>query len=194
MASIGAGTCFEGTNKICSGAYFYGEIGYGSYIGSNCNLSAKIGRFTSIAGNCMTISGRHAYTYPFATTCPMFFSTMRQNGETFVREQKFEELCYAVPEKKYATVIGNDCWIGEGVKIIAGTKIGDGAIVFAGAIVTKDVPAYAIVGGVPAKIVKYRYSEEDVLFLKKLKWWNWSVEDLKKRADLLCDIEKLRGM
>ncbi|MCR5183837.1 MAG: glycosyltransferase, partial [Opitutales bacterium] len=184
---LATGTFLEGNNRIYTGTHFYGELGFGSYVGPESSLSARVGRFTSIGPQCRVIAGRHAYTYPYATTCPMFFSTMRQNGASFVDEAKFEELRYAVPAKKYAVVIGSDCWLGSDVKLVAGTRIGDGAVVLAGAVVTKDIPAYAIAGGVPAKVIRYRYGEEDVAFLKNLKWWLWEPEILRSRASLLCD-------
>ena len=76
------------------------------------------------------------------------------------------------------TEIGNDVWIGDRVIIMSGVKIGDGAIVAAGAVVTKDVPPYAIVGGVPAKVIKYRFSESVIKRLLELQWWNYDLADL----------------
>ena len=177
---------FEGANKICPHTSFSGKLGYGSYIGPNCSISAIIGRFTSIAPYVRTNNGRHPYTYPYATTCPMFFSTRKQNGKTFARKNMFEE--FVNPP-----IIGNDCWVGENVFIAGGVKIGDGAVVLAGAIVTKDVPCFAIVGGVPARVINYRYDNDTILFLQNLKWWNMDVEWLTQNWELLCDIEKLHS-
>ena len=75
------------------------------------------------------------------------------------------------------TVIGNDVWIGVGATLIDGVKIGDGAIIAAGAVVTKDVPPYAIVGGVPAKIIRYRFNEATIKDLLELKWWDYDLAD-----------------
>ena len=72
------------------------------------------------------------------------------------------------------TVIGNDVWIGYEAVIMAGVTIGDGAIIGARAVVTKDVPAYAIVGGIPAKLIRKRYSDNTIEALLKTQWWNWS--------------------
>lgn len=160
-------------------------MGYGSYIGPNCEITANIGRFTSIAPFVRTNCGVHPYTYPYATTCPMFFSTQKQNGVTFADRMMFEEF-------KPPTTIGNDVWIGENVFFRGGLTIGDGAVVLAGAVVTKDVPPYAIVGGVPAKVIKYRYDEETIKFLLDFKWWNMDVAWLKEHWELLCDVEKLK--
>lgn len=81
------------------------------------------------------------------------------------------------------TVIGNDVWIGRNATIIAGCDIGNGAIVGAGAVVTKSVPDYAIVGGVPARIIKYRYTQEQIKKLNEIKWWDWPDEKIVKYYD-----------
>lgn len=181
---------FEGMNRIYSNTSFSGYMGMGTYISTNSNINAKIGRFTSIGPHVNTIEGVHPYTYPYASTAPIFFSTLRQNGYTFVNETKFKELRYAVDN--YSIIIGNDCWIGFGVSIISGITIGDGAVILAHAMVAKDVPPYAIVGGVPAKILKYRYDEETIKFLLDFRWWNKDIRWLERHCDLLCDIERLK--
>jgi acetyltransferase-like isoleucine patch superfamily enzyme len=183
---------FEGMNKIYENTVFSGKMGFGSYIGCNCYLGGKIGRFTSIAPFVHSNNGRHPITEPFATTCPAFFSLLKQNGNTFVSKQCYEELVFADKEKKYPVIIGNDCWIGEGVFIVGGITIGDGAVVLAHAVVTQNVPPYAVVGGIPAQILKYRYDEETIKFLLNLKWWNKNISWLKNNADLLCNMEKLK--
>lgn len=77
-------------------------------------------------------------------------------------------------------------------QVIGGTTIGNGAVILAHAVVTKDVPPYAIVGGVPARIIKYRYDEETIDFLLRIKWWNNSIDWFKQNWRLLTDIEKLK--
>ena len=178
---------FEGANKIYPHTSFKGTMGYGSYIGPHSEIEANIGRFTSIAPYVHANRGIHPYTYPYATTCPMFFSTQKQNGQTFADKMKFSEL-------KDMPVIGNDCWIGENVFLAGGVMVGDGAVVLAGAVVTKDVPPYAVVGGVPAKVMRYRYDEDTIRFLLDFKWWNKDRKWLRQHWELLCDIKKLKEL
>ena len=187
---------FEGCCQLHPYVKFCGRLGYGSYIGPYSKISAHIGRFTSIASYVCTVAGRHAYQAPFATTCPMFFSlnpNHSQSGSTFATEQLFEELKFAVPEKQLDVEIGNDVWIGEQAMIIGGVHIADGAVVLAGAVVTKNVPPYAIVGGVPAKIIRYRYDEETISFLLQAQWWNNTEDWFKENWKLLTDIDKLKA-
>lgn len=187
---------FEGCCQLHPYVKFCGHLGYGSYIGPYSKVSAKIGRFTSIASYVCTVAGRHAYQAPFATTCPMFFSlnpNHSQSGSNFATGQMFEELKFAVPEKQLDVEIGNDVWIGERAMLIGGVHIADGAVVLAGAVVTKDVPPYAIVGGVPAKIIRYRYDEETISFLLQAQWWNNTEDWFKENWKLLTDIDKLKA-
>lgn len=183
--NISLHSSFEGANKIHPHTKYRGKMGYGSYIGPYCEITANIGRFTSIAPYVKTNSGLHPYTYPYATTCPMFFSIRKQNGYTFADKMMFNEFAEA-PE------IGNDCWIGENVFIAGGIKISDGAVALAGSVITKDVPPYAIVGGVPAKVLKYRYDEETIKFLLDCQWWNLDIQWLKHNWELFTNIEMLK--
>lgn len=79
-------------------------------------------------------------------------------------------------------VIGNDVWIGYGVTIIGEVKIGDGVIIGAGAVVVNDIPPYAVAVGIPAKVVKYRFSENQIKELLKIKWWNWNMSDIERKG------------
>lgn len=178
---------FEGCNSLSQHCDYSGKMGYGSYIGANSKISANIGRFTSIGPNCHTTFGRHPYTYPYATTSPMFYSLIKQNGYTYAEKQLFEENIYADPKHKIAVNIGNDCWINSNVTIISGVNVGDGAVLLAGAVITKDVPPYAIVGGVPAKIIKYRYSEADIKLLLESRWWNKSLTWIQEHKAAFLD-------
>ncbi len=83
------------------------------------------------------------------------------------------------------TVIGNDVWIGYNATIMPGIHIGDGAIIATNAVVTKDVPSYAIVGGNPAKLIRYRFDEETIGILNTLKWWEWDIEKITEFIPVL---------
>lgn len=83
--------------------------------------------------------------------------------------------------------IGNDVWIGTGVQIMSGITIGDGAVIGANSTVTHDIPPYAIVGGVPARIIKYRFSQEIIDELLRIKWWDWDIEKIKKNKTLFSE-------
>jgi len=131
------------------------------------------------------------YTHPtkkFASTSPAFFSTQDQCGKSFVTTNAFKE---QVLVDNCSAIIGNDVWIGEDAKILEGVSIGDGAIIATGAVVTKDVPPYAIVGGVPAQIIRYRFKEEQIAYLQQLQWWNKDTAWLERHAHEFTDIEEL---
>ena len=83
------------------------------------------------------------------------------------------------------TVVGNDVWIGTEALIMQGINIGDGAVIAARSVVTKDVPPYAIVGGNPAKLIRYRFSREEIEKLLLVKWWNWDIEKIRQNLNLL---------
>jgi virginiamycin A acetyltransferase len=84
---------------------------------------------------------------------------------------------------KGSVIIGNDVWVGAGAIILSGVNIGDGAIVAAGSVVTKDVPPYSIVGGNPAKLIRFRFSEDQIAKLLSISWWNWSEDKIKTNLD-----------
>ena len=92
------------------------------------------------------------------------------------------------------TVIGNDVWIGYEAVILPGVTIGDGAIVAATSVVTKDVPPYTVVGGNPAKPLRQRFSEETIAHLLEIAWWNWDIEKITRNLEKIvgADIEALR--
>lgn len=194
-SNIGRHSYFEGMNQIHPNATFSGHLGYGSYIAPHCEVEGKIGRFCSIAPYVKSNNGQHPYTYPYVATAPCFFSpnpTRTQNGWSFASEKCFDEFRFADKDRKYSIIIGNDVWIGESVFIAGGVTIGDGAVVLGNSVVTKDIPPFAIVGGQPGRVLRYRYSEEDIAFLNRIKWWNNPPEWFQKHWRLLNDIEKLK--
>lgn len=194
-ARVSNRSSFEGMSRIHAHSTFDGDMGFGSYMGVNSHLSAQIGRFSSIAANVRCASGRHPYQYPYTTTSPVFFSLLPnkvRKGMTFATRQYYQEHKYAIEDKKLLVRIGSDCWIGDGALLIEGINIGNGAIVLANAVVTKDVPPYAIVGGVPAQIIKYRYSQDDIDFLQKIQWWNQPFEWFKENWEMMNDFDALK--
>lgn len=146
-------------------------IGNYTYIAPDTRIqSAIIGKFCSIGPNNVIGYGEHPIKY--LSTSPMFYHTGNIFGKTFADDEKFE---------RYQQItIGNDVWVGANVYIKNAVVIGDGSVIAAGAVVVKDVPPYAIVGGVPAKIIKYRFPEDIIHALLVIKWWEWSDEELKK--------------
>lgn len=183
---------FEGGNEVLAYSYYKGKMGYGSYISAYCNITANIGRFTSIAPGVQTVSGVHPIKEPFSTTSPYFYSLRSHTkGHTFATECIYNEFRYADEKMKVDVLIGNDCWIGYESLIVAGVTIGDGAVVLARSVVTKDVPPYAIVGGVPAKVIGYRYSEDKISMLINKKWWDKPIDWLKDNWRLFADLDKL---
>lgn len=186
-ANIGENVVLGGRNLIAAGVVLENSsLGYGSYIGDNSILfGCKIGRYCSIAQKVERICGTHPTDY--VSTHPAFYSSKHPCGFSYVSTTKFNEYKYA--EEKYGVVIGNDVWLGTGSKLMDGIRIGDGAIVAAGALVTKDVPPYAIVGGVPAKIIRYRFSDDQIRRLLEIKWWERDAEWIRTHADQFEDID-----
>ncbi|MBO6168407.1 MAG: CatB-related O-acetyltransferase [Bacteroidales bacterium] len=178
---------FEGANSIGNHSCFTGSLGYGTYLCESCNITASVGRFTSIGAEVRTAQGTHPLSLPYVTTSPVFFSLRKQAMRTFAKTQRFEEVLPPV-------TIGNDCWIGVRVFIKGGCKIGDGAVVLSGAVVTKDVPPFAIVGGVPARILKYRFDPETIEWLLATRWWDRPLSWLESHSELLCDMDALKEM
>lgn len=151
------------------------SIGRYSYIGNDTDVeSADIGQFCSISDHCRIGMGGH--TLDYLSTCPMF--TQKING---CQTQWIDRDTHAVEEKR--VVVGNDVWVGSHVLINGGVTVGHGAVIGAGAVVVKDVPPYAIVGGVPARVIRYRFSPDIIEKLLELEWWNLDDNTLKENIE-----------
>lgn len=163
---------FEGNNKLGGKACLVNtSLGAYSYVEGATLGNCRVGRFCSIGPESI-VGGLGRHPVDLISTSPVFYSTQNQVGTTFATKSLFQE--------SPATEIGNDVWIGARVVVLDGVKIGDGAIVAAGAVVAKDVPPYSLVGGVPAKLIRYRFSDEDRAVLLRLQWWNWDPSLIRK--------------
>ena len=137
----------------------------------------KIGKFCSIAcgAKFLFTSGNHAMqslsTYPF----PIFFEEWNLDAR---------DICSAW-DNKGDIIIGSDVWIGYEAVIMAGVTIGDGAIIGTRAVVTKDVPPYTIVGGVPAKMIRKRFDDATIERLEKLRWWDWDAAKIQRNISAI---------
>jgi len=157
------------------------QIGDFSYVADGSRLArTRIGKYCSIGPDVRSGLGSHP-AHTFVSTHPVFFSTRKQAQISFADRDYFDENGYSE--------IGNDVWIGANALIMDGVKIGNGAIVAAGAVVTKDVPDYAVVGGVPAKIIKHRF-EKDSDYLLKVKWWSRDPAWLRQHYTMFHDIRR----
>ena len=165
------------------------QIGSHTYMGNSCCFSnAKIGKFCSISQNVRMAIGRHP-TSIYVSTSPLFYAERSYLGKGWNIDKKFEE--YTKTDNGYSLEIGNDVWIGMNVTILEGIKIGDGAIVAACSCVVKDVPPFAVVGGVPARIIKYRFSEDEIESLINLRWWDWTDEEINKAASKFSGVNNI---
>ena len=187
-SKIGWNSSFEGNNRIGTKCVFTGYMGYGSYMGSYCNLTATIGKYCSLGNYIHVARGRHP-AHDWVSTHPAFYSKAKQAGFTFSSENRFQEEVYADPINRASVVIENDVWIGDNVLLMAGVRLKNGAIVAAGAVVTKDVEPYSIVAGIPAKVIGYRFDKEYVKVVEETEWWNKSPEWLEQNSDLFTDIK-----
>lgn len=186
-------TRFEGMNYVGKGcALFSTKVGRMSYMGSGCVfIRTKIGRYCSIANNVKVAAGRHP-SHGFVSSHFVFYASRGYLGKKYTNEDLYNE--FPSTSNGWSVEIGNDVWICEGAIIVGGVKIGDGAIIGAGAVVVNDVPPYAIVGGVPGRVIRYRFEEDEIKKLQKTCWWNKDDDWIRKNASDFCDIkEYLKG-
>jgi len=129
----------------------------------------QIGKYSSLAEDILfLVDVDHDYKQITTGTLSVF------RGQPFKSKIK----------RKGQIVIQNDCWIGNGVTILGGVTVHNGAVIAAKAVVTKDVPPYAIVGGNPAKVIKCRFEEQQIQHLQRIAWWDWSQEKIKENVEL----------
>lgn len=159
-------------SKIKHGAkIFQSKIDAYSYVSRNTALYyTTVGKFCSIGMD--TKIGLPTHTISHLSTSPIFTEKINATGFTWSKKT------LNMPYKP--VTIGNDVWIGDNVIILGGVTIGNGAIIGAGAIVTKDIPDYSIVVGIPAHIIRYRYNIGIINMLNNIKWWNLSPSFLKR--------------
>lgn len=163
----------EGT-KFLGKVYCLGDVEIGRYTslnGPNTDILAetnkiKIGSFCSIASGVRIQEYYHEY---------------RRTTSYFINRHIFKENENQDIFSKGDIIIEDDVWIGANVIVLSGIKIGRGAIIGAGSIVTKDIPSYSIVGGNPAKVIKKRFSQDTINELENSKWWTWSIEEIKNK-------------
>jgi acetyltransferase-like isoleucine patch superfamily enzyme len=158
-------------------------IGSGSYVSPGSIVSdAEIGRFCSIGPGVRIGLGKHP-SRDFVSTHPAFYSSKAQAGFSFCEKPLFLE--------SERIIIGNDVWIGCNGVIRDGVRIGNGAIIGAGAVVTSDIDDYSIAGGVPARHIRFRFSQSEIEWLQRTRWWDLSFDEIRKRGSLFSDIRTL---
>lgn len=174
----------EGYNRIGNSVKLNNvKIGKYSYIADNTiAYNCEIGKFSSIGPDVRLGLGMHSTN--MVSTSPVFYSKNNPVGVSYISN---DNLDYIENEK---VLVGSDVWIGAGVKILDGVTIGDGAIIGACSFVNKDVPPYAIVGGLPGKIIKYRYTSEIIDTLIQIRWWERDDEWIRKNCSFFTNINK----
>lgn len=139
------------------------------------DTSVIVGNYCSIArGVRFILGGEHGVNY--TSTFPFTEFLEKNRNENHSPEIQIQESFNQLPKhplSKGDIIIGNDVWIGFGATVLSGVRVGNGAIIGAGAVVSSNVPDYAIVAGNPARIIRYRFGEEEISKLNQIQWWNW---------------------
>lgn len=181
------------------------DIGAGCQVAKGCKIyrttlsgQVTVARYTSLWGPSIFVSG-DGQGVEIGSFCSIAHHVSLQ--EQFHNSQRtttyFIErnlLCWPEPPEalisKGPIRIGHDVWIGAGAQVLSGVAIGDGAIVAAGAIVTRDVAPYAVVAGNPARLIRYRFGPDKIAQLLDMQWWHWSEERLRSEVAFLTEIQE----
>ena len=159
---------------LCNTRIEYSSLGDYSYLGEDCDVAdAGIGKFTAIANSVrigapnrpMGRPSQHRFTY-----CPEYYEGNASRDRDFFADRRADRV-----------TIGNDCWIGHAAIILPGVAVGDGAVIAAGAVVSRDVPPYTVVGGVPARPIRKRFPDAIAARLQRIAWWDWPDEIIFER-------------
>lgn len=161
----------KGTLVVGYGTYQWQGLIIDSYKGSEAKI--VIGKYCSISTNVRIITGGiHPTDWVALYPIRAQFNLQGKNSD-------------GMPASKGDILIGNDVWIGTGATILSGVKIGNGVVICAGAVVTKDIPDYAIVGGIPAKLIRFRFAPQQIRNLLEISWWNWNDDKIIENVQLL---------
>lgn len=173
LSLVSSDSFFDKTVSIYRGVKIKkSKIGKYTYVSANTDIeNTEIGKYCSIADHCRI--GMATHTMENLSTSPLFTQKNNACRVSWSPKDVNDNISRRV-------LIGNDVWVGSHALILGGVRIGDGAVVGAGAVVTKDIPPYSIVGGVPARVIRYRFTEAIIEELLKTRWWDYSDDELRR--------------